>query len=84
MKTSNRPSPPPIPTSSPSTPEEAYTDFIHVLRIRVGGVDHLFFGPCLPVEKLNIEEIEILGMTTRKNLIEALEKGPQEFEGGVQ
>jgi hypothetical protein len=55
-----------------------------VLRIRIGNVDHLFFGPCLPIENMDLQEIEILGMTTREGLIKALEKGPQEFEGGVQ
>jgi hypothetical protein len=55
-----------------------------VIRIRIGSVDHLFFGPCLPLENLDIQEIEILGMTDRENLIEALKRGPREFEGGVQ
>lgn len=55
-----------------------------MLRIRIGNVDHLFFGPCLPIENMDLQEIEILGMTTREGLIKALERGPQEIEGGMQ
>lgn len=64
------PPPPPTTTSSSSKINDPHTPF-HVLRIRVGGVDHLFFGPAINLDG-EMQEIEFLGVTDKETLIKAL------------
>jgi hypothetical protein len=52
-----------------------------VIRIRVGGVDHLFFGPAIDIEG-EMQEIEFLGVTDKGTLIKALSS--KTTESGLQ
>jgi hypothetical protein len=51
-----------------------------VIRIRVGGVDHLFFGPAIDIEG-EMQEIEFLGVTDKGTLIKALSHPSPTMEG---
>jgi hypothetical protein len=51
-----------------------------VIRIRVGGVDHLFFGPAIDIEG-DMQEIEFLGSTDKQSLITALSNPLPTMEG---
>jgi hypothetical protein len=55
---------------------------VMVLRIKAKEVDYLFFGPVLP-HAAEVTEIEVMGLTSRDSLIEALKKGSEEMEDGV-
>lgn len=51
-----------------------------MIRIRVGGVDHLFFGPAIDIEG-EMQEIEFLGVTDKGTLIKALSHPSATMEG---
>ena len=51
-----------------------------VVRIRTAGVDYLFFGPLMTVRG-DLEEIEVMGLTTKESVIRALEQGSAGMEG---
>ena len=73
----------PLPPPSPTTPSSSRIHDpharVHVLRIRVGGVDHLFFGPAIDIEG-EIQEIEVLGITNKESLVQALSNKPLDSE----
>jgi hypothetical protein len=75
------PLPPPGPTTPSSSRIHDPHARVHVLRIRVGGVDHLFFGPAIDIEG-EMQEIEFLGVTDKGTLIKALSS--KTTESGLQ
>jgi hypothetical protein len=42
-------------------------------------VDHLFFGPAIDIEG-EIQEIEVLGITNKESLVQALSNKPLDSE----
>lgn len=73
------PLPPPSPTTTSSSSTPDLDARVHVIRIRVGGVDHLFFGPAIDIEG-EMQEIEFLGVTDKGTLIKALSTKPIDSE----
>lgn len=60
---------------------------MQALRIKIGGVDHLFFGPALrPEQGLDIEEIEDVGplpMSSVSAMLDRVQSG-EPLYGTVQ
>jgi len=46
------------------------------LRVKINGVDHLFFGPMIsdPEDKFNVQEIEDMGLIPMDSVTKMLEK----------
>lgn len=56
------------------------------LRVKINGVDHLFFGPMIndPEDKFNVQEIEDMGlipMDSVTNMLEKVQNGEHLFDG---
>lgn len=80
MKTSKKPFPPPMTQETrkkDDEPRPTGPNFpVMVLRIRAAGIDHLFFGPIMDAQG-DLQEIEVMGLTSRDSLIEALKRGSE-------
>jgi hypothetical protein len=81
LKTSKTPLPPPQKTETPSNTAHDPQDILQVLRIRFDGVDYLFFGPAFANPDGQIQEIEVLGLTTKGSLITAMTSTPEKIKG---
>ena len=56
------------------------------LRIKINGMDHLFFGPLIhdPEDKFNVQEIEDMGlipMDSVTNMLQKVQSGEQLYDG---
>lgn len=76
MKTSKKPFPLPKTTKDDAKGQNFP---VMVVRIRTAGVDYLFFGPLMTVRG-DLEEIEVMGLTTKESVIRALEQGSAGME----
>jgi len=59
---------------------------MNALRIKINGMDYLFFGPMIndPDNKFNVQEVEDMGMIPMLSVTEMLEKvqnGEQLYDG---
>lgn len=72
-------------------PEMTLTRKLHLMsaiRVKINGLDYLFFGPTIhdPEEKFNVQEIEDMGLIPMSGVCEMLERvqtDPNPF-GSVQ
>jgi len=78
LKTSKKPFPPPLPKTTKDD-AKGQNFPVMVVRIRTAGVDYLFFGPLMTVRG-DLEEIEVMGLTTKESVIRALEQGSAGME----